>query len=139
MHQQSNMSGMDRTGNIENPNLQMELLELAGRSLDMRIVSDASSSSFIEVLLCLWIEHALMYCYILKLLFNFQSTSAAAQSGPTVSGLNDFDYQNLAGLVMGHQNLSQLKTVGKIPLPPEVMEHFGRMLCFNSNFIFSLT
>lgn len=71
MHQQSNMSGMDRTGNIENPNLQMELLELAGRSLDMRIVSDASSSSFIEVLLCLWIEHALMYCYILKLLFNF--------------------------------------------------------------------
>lgn len=67
------------------------------------------------------------YLPVDKYSWNFQSTSAAAQSGPTVSGLDDFDYQNLAGLVMGHQNLSQLKTIGKIPLPPEVMEHFGRM------------
>lgn len=53
-------------------------------------------------------------------------TGVGTLNTPTVSGLNDFDYQNLSGL--GPHSPSQLKTVGKVPLPPEVMEHFGRIL-----------
>lgn len=44
----------------------------------------------------------------------------------TASGLNDFDYQNLTTLSMGLKNLNQIETVSKIPIPPEVMEHFNR-------------
>lgn len=49
----------------------------------------------------------------------------------TASGLNDFDYQSLTTLSMGLKNLNQLETVSKIPIPPEVMEHFNRNILFN--------
>lgn len=50
------------------------------------------------------------------------------QSGPTASGLTDHDYPaiNTPGL-SGH-NLTQIKTLSKVPLPPEIMEHFTRIL-----------
>lgn len=44
----------------------------------------------------------------------------------TASGLNDFDYQSLTTLSMGLKNLNQIETSSKIPIPPEVMEHFNR-------------
>lgn len=44
----------------------------------------------------------------------------------TASGLNDFDYQSLNTLSMGLMNLNQIELVSKIPIPPEVMEHFNR-------------
>lgn len=50
----------------------------------------------------------------------------------TASGLNDYDYQNLSNLTMGLKNLNQLELVSKIPIPPEIMEHF------RSNFVFSV-
>jgi len=45
---------------------------------------------------------------------------------PTASGLNDYDYQNLSTLSMGLKTLNQLATVNKVPIPPEIMEHFKR-------------
>lgn len=42
----------------------------------------------------------------------------------TASGLNDYDYQNLSNLTMGLKNVNQLELVSKIPIPPEIMEHF---------------
>lgn len=46
----NNMAAVDRSNaQLDNTNLQMEFLELAGRSLDMRIVSDNSTFSFVEV------------------------------------------------------------------------------------------
>lgn len=44
----------------------------------------------------------------------------------TASGLNDYDYQNLSSLSMGQKQLNQIASVNKIPIPPEVMEHFKR-------------
>ncbi|KAL9706816.1 hypothetical protein quinque_010334 [Culex quinquefasciatus] len=52
------------------------------------------------------------------------------QSGmATASGLNDYDYQNLSSLSLGLKNLNQLSTVNKIPIPPEIMEHFKHIKC----------
>jgi len=48
--------------------------------------------------------------------------------GPTVSGLDDHDYPNLNGASMTLTNINQMKMLNKIPLPSEVMEHFGRIL-----------
>lgn len=46
----------------------------------------------------------------------------------TASGLNDYDYQNLASLSMGMKNLNQIATVSKVPIPNEIMEHFKRKI-----------
>lgn len=51
-----------------------------------------------------------------------------AIGGPTVSGLDDHDYPNLNGASMTLTNINQIKIHSKIPLPSEVMEHFGRIL-----------
>ena len=47
---------------------------------------------------------------------------------PTVSGLNDMDYPSMSNLVTGLSTLKHVTTTNKVPLPPEVMEHFGRIL-----------
>lgn len=44
----------------------------------------------------------------------------------SVSGLNDYDYQNLSTLSMGMKQLNQIVTTNKIPIPPEIMDHFKR-------------
>jgi hypothetical protein len=48
----------------------------------------------------------------------------------TVSGLNDMDYSSVNGLVSGMSDIKHVTTTNKVPLPPEVMEHFGRILFF---------
>ena len=45
---------------------------------------------------------------------------------PTFSGLSDYDYQKLSSLSLGMKELNQIETVNKVPIPPEVMEHFKR-------------
>lgn len=44
---------------------------------------------------------------------------------PTASGLSEYDYPPLSTLSAG-MNLNQIETVNKVPIPPEVMEHFKR-------------
>ncbi|XP_068630123.1 nuclear pore complex protein Nup154 [Battus philenor] len=85
-------------------NMQLECLELAGCTLDRYIIVDNSRPSFLEI------------------------TGIAAQRNPTCSGLNAGDYRNLAS-ILNHPNLSQLKILNKVPLPPEIMEHFAHMQC----------
>jgi hypothetical protein len=51
----------------------------------------------------------------------------------TVSGLNDMDYPSANGLVSGLSNVKHVTTTNKVPLPPEVMEHFGRILFLHSD------
>lgn len=46
----------------------------------------------------------------------------------TASGLNDYDYQNLSNLTLGLKNVNQLELVSKIPVPPEIMEHYNSEL-----------
>ncbi|XP_069365133.1 nuclear pore complex protein Nup154 [Maniola hyperantus] len=84
--------------------MQLESLELAGCTLDRYINADNSRPSFLEI------------------------TGIAAQGSPTCSGLNAGDYRNLSAL-LNHPNLSQLKVINKVPLPPEIMEHIAHMQC----------
>ncbi|XP_023943990.2 nuclear pore complex protein Nup154 [Bicyclus anynana] len=84
--------------------MQLECLELAGCTLDRYINADNSRPSFLEL------------------------TGISAKGSPTCSGLNAGDYRNLAAL-LNHPNLSQLKIINKVPLPPEIMDHFAHMQC----------
>ncbi|KAM3963496.1 nuclear pore complex protein Nup154 [Aphomia sociella] len=84
--------------------MQLECLQLAGCTLDRYITADNSRPSFLEV------------------------TGIAAVRTPTCSGLSAGDYRNLAA-ILKHPNLSQLKILNKVPLPPEIMEHFAHMQC----------
>lgn len=51
----------------------------------------------------------------------------------TCSGLNDVHYPSLEHLAGPNTTVKQITTVNKVPLPPEVMEHFGRILFFLYN------
>lgn len=47
------------------------------------------------------------------------------------SGLNDFDYQDLANLTEGRiRDLQQIKTLNKVDIPSEIMDHFkSKLFC----------
>ncbi|XP_038215888.1 nuclear pore complex protein Nup154 [Zerene cesonia] len=94
----------DAPRQLENCKMQLECLELAGCTLDRYITCDNSRPSFLEI------------------------TGIAVQGIPTCSGLNAGDYRNLAAL-LNHSSLSQLKILNRVPLPPEIMEHFAHMQC----------
>ncbi|XP_026495219.2 nuclear pore complex protein Nup155 [Vanessa tameamea] len=98
------ISDTERPRQPDAPKMQLECLELAGCTLDRYISADNSRPSFLEI------------------------TGIAAQGTPTCSGLNAGDYRNLSAL-LNHPNLSQLKILNKVPLPPEIMEHFAHMQC----------
>jgi len=63
--------------------------------------------------------------YLCLLLIYFQGI-LQRQGG--FSGLNDFDYQDLANLTEGRvKELQQIRTLNKIPIPNEIMENFKSM------------
>ncbi|XP_049867137.1 nuclear pore complex protein Nup154 [Pectinophora gossypiella] len=98
------INSVDTTRPVDASKMQLERLEFAGCTLDRYITADNTRPSFLEI------------------------TGIAAQRSPTCSGLNAGDYRNLAAL-LNHPNLSQLKILNKVPLPPEIMEHFAHMQC----------
>ncbi|CRK98832.1 CLUMA_CG012077, isoform A [Clunio marinus] len=58
------------------------------------------------------------------------SVESALTNQGSYSGLNDFDYQDLANLTEGRlKDLSQLRTLNKIPIPNEIMDHFKNIKC----------
>ncbi|XP_060081127.1 nuclear pore complex protein Nup155-like [Ylistrum balloti] len=48
---------------------------------------------------------------------------------PCVSGLNELDYPSLPEARVGLECLPEISNVKLVPLPPELMEQFGRMQC----------
>ncbi|XP_065080595.1 nuclear pore complex protein Nup154 [Ochlerotatus camptorhynchus] len=83
----------------------VDSLEFAGTMLERHDIADCSTPGLLEV-------------------------TGIKQSGmATASGLNDYDYQNLSSLSLGLKNLNQLATTNKIPIPPEIMEHFKHIKC----------
>ncbi|XP_075151882.1 nuclear pore complex protein Nup154 isoform X2 [Haematobia irritans] len=84
-------------------NVQLELLELAGNMFDKYDAIDLKAPGLLEMTT----QHVMA----------------------TSSGLNDYDYQPLSNLSMGQKQLNQLQTVGKIPIPPEILEHFKHIKC----------
>ncbi|KAG5319570.1 NU155 protein, partial [Pseudoatta argentina] len=85
--------------------MHLDSLEMAGKMVDKHIIADSNFPSLINLMR-----------------YN-------VQGGPTVSGLDDHDYPNLNGASMTLTNINQMKMLNKIPLPSEVMEHFGHMQC----------
>lgn len=79
----------------------LDSLEVAGKMIDKHIMADSNFPSLVDLMK-----------YNIK-------------GGPTVSGLDVFDYPNLTSMSL--PNFNQIRTHSKIPLPSEVMEHFGRM------------
>jgi hypothetical protein len=45
------------------------------------------------------------------------------------------DYPSVNGLVSGMSNEKHVTTTNRVPLPPEVMEHFGRILFWRIVFV----
>jgi hypothetical protein len=45
------------------------------------------------------------------------------------------DYPSVNGLVSGMSNVKHVTTTNRVPLPPEVMEHFGRILFWRIVFV----
>ncbi|KAJ6646130.1 Nuclear pore complex protein [Pseudolycoriella hygida] len=91
--------------NISEINSQSDSIEYAGNMLERHDMYDNSAPSLLEV------------------------TGITQHGMATASGLNDFDYQSLTTLSMGLKNLNQIETLNKIPIPPEVMEHFNHINC----------
>ncbi|XP_029678395.1 nuclear pore complex protein Nup155 isoform X1 [Formica exsecta] len=85
--------------------IHLDSLEMAGKMVDKHIIADSNFPSLINLMR-----------------YN-------VQGGPTVSGLDDHDYPNLNGASISLTNINQMKIHSKIPLPSEVMEHFGHMQC----------
>ncbi|XP_035777971.1 nuclear pore complex protein Nup154-like [Anopheles albimanus] len=82
-----------------------EPLKFAGEMLQKHDLVDATTPGLLEV------------------------TGVSQIGAPTASGWAEYDYQHLSGLSMGLKELNQLSTVNKVPIPPEIMEHFNHVKC----------
>lgn len=97
--------------------IHLDALETAGKMLDKHILADNNFPPLISLL------------------------QYNTQAGPTVSGLDVYDYPNLNTLstnstsnsysnVLNQVNINQMKMHSKIPLPSEVLEHINHMRCY---------
>lgn len=74
-------------------------MEVAARNVDRALLTDSNAPRLIDLM------------------------SINHQSGPTASGLTDHDYPTV-----NINNLTQIKCINNIPLPPEIVDHFTRIL-----------
>lgn len=49
---------------------------------------------------------------------------------PTVSGMSDMDYPLQGPGLLSVPSLPEISTIRRVPLPPELVEQFGRILLF---------
>ncbi|XP_071991346.1 nuclear pore complex protein Nup155-like [Engystomops pustulosus] len=52
-----------------------------------------------------------------------------ALNSPTVSGMSEMDYPLQGPSLLSIPNLPELSAIRRVPLPPELVEQFGRMQC----------
>lgn len=82
----------------------LQNIEIAARNVDRSLNNDSSAPTLLA------------------------SLNVNPQIGPSASGLTDTDYPSLSGLPLALSNVTQIKTYNKVPLPPEIKEHFSRIL-----------
>ncbi|BFZ16747.1 hypothetical protein BsWGS_19786 [Bradybaena similaris] len=82
-----------------------DILDSAGRLVDKHIQDDRSYLDLVDLL------------------------NIPSDSHPTLSGLYDHDYPSLSDVGVGLDSLSEISVWKKVPLPPELLEQFGRMQC----------
>ncbi|KAL4235731.1 hypothetical protein ACF0H5_004123 [Mactra antiquata] len=87
------------------PTSHKDVLSLASRLVDKHIQEDRNSLDLSELL------------------------RVPLHTQPSVSGLHDYDYPSLSETGIGLDALSEITNVKRVPLPPELLEQFGRMQC----------
>uniref|UniRef100_A0A0B7BCT5 Nucleoporin Nup133/Nup155-like N-terminal domain-containing protein n=1 Tax=Arion vulgaris TaxID=1028688 RepID=A0A0B7BCT5_9EUPU len=82
-----------------------DILDSAGRLVDRHLQDDCSYLDLIDLL------------------------NISSDAHPTLSGLYDHDYPSLSDVGVGLDSLAEISVEKKVPLPPELVEQFGRMQC----------
>uniref|UniRef100_A0A2K6LWW2 Nucleoporin 155 n=1 Tax=Rhinopithecus bieti TaxID=61621 RepID=A0A2K6LWW2_RHIBE len=81
-----------------------EALENAGRLIDRQLQEDRMYPDLSELLM------------------------VSAPNNPTVSGMSDMDYPLQGPGLLSVPNLPEISSIRRVPLPPELVEQFGRIL-----------
>lgn len=89
---------------MDNSQLPIQKMEIAARNIDKSFVVDNNAPRLIDLM------------------------NINPQSGSTASGLTDNDYPTLSSIPLALNNMTQIKCINNIPLPPEIIDHFTRIL-----------
>lgn len=89
---------------MESNQFSIQKMEVAARNIDKSLAIDCAAPTLLDLL------------------------NIHPQQCSTASGLTDQDYPILTGTPYALNNMIQIKTSAKIPLPPEILEHFNRIL-----------
>lgn len=89
---------------MDNSQIAIQKMEIAARNVDKSFVLDNNAPRLIDLM------------------------NVNTQSGSTASGLTDNDYPTLSGMPLAVSNMTQIKCVNTVPLPPEIVDHFTRIL-----------
>ncbi|KAF6126162.1 nucleoporin 155 [Phyllostomus discolor] len=81
-----------------------EALENAGRLIDRQLQEDRMYPDLSELLM------------------------VSAPNNPTVSGMSDMDYPLQGPGLLSVPSLPEISSIRRVPLPPELVEQFGRIL-----------
>ncbi|KAL3272939.1 hypothetical protein HHI36_014397 [Cryptolaemus montrouzieri] len=95
----------DKSSFMDNVRIDVQKMELAGRTVEKFLAKDNAAPTLVDLM------------------------NVTPQTGPTASGFTDHDYPMLSGLPLTLNNMTQMKTLKQVPLPPEIMEHFGHVQC----------
>nr|CAD7455401.1 unnamed protein product [Timema tahoe] len=96
---------MERSYSVDPSQIQVDSLEMAGKMLEKQMTKDNSFPSLLDL----------------------TGILPEAQSS-TLSGLSERDYPSASGVPGGLDNVRHLALYDKVFIPPEVVEHFGRIL-----------
>lgn len=94
---------------VSTPRNVLQSMELAAKNVEKNLIADNAVPSLLDQL------------------------NVNPQIGPSASGLTDADYATLGCYPFSLTNITQIKTHSKVPLPPEIKEHFSRILYYLLN------
>lgn len=100
-----NMSRQIEASFMESVRMDTQRIEVAGKTVENFLSKDSAAPTLSNLL------------------------NVSPQSGPTASGFIEHDYPILNGMQIATNNMTQMKTLKTVPLPPEIMEHFGHVQC----------
>lgn len=89
---------------LDNTQIPIHKMEIAARNVDKSLLTDSNAPRLIDFM------------------------NINPQTGSTASGLTDQDYPTLSGMSHVMNNMTQIKCVNNVPLPPEIVDHFTRIL-----------
>lgn len=84
--------------------LPIQKMEIAARNVDKSLTMDCNAPKLTDLM------------------------NVNLQTGSTASGLIDHDYPSLNGLPVALSNMPQIKCISSVALPPEIVDHFSRIL-----------